>query len=115
MFVLPSFFILYALVWVYLAYGSPPVVAGVLYGIKPAVVAIVLFACYRIGSSTFKNKLLWANALFAFISILSCTCRSPLSRLLRDLLYILARHLSGAFQGGRRTWCCAKGFRRGVD
>lgn len=69
MFVLPSFFILYALVWVYLAYGSPPVVAGVLYGIKPAVVAIVLFACYRIGSITFKNKLLWANALFAFISI----------------------------------------------
>ena len=44
LFVLPSLFILIALTWVYLAYGDVPAVEGVLYGIKPAVTAIVVFA-----------------------------------------------------------------------
>src|SRR5690349_12705020 len=48
LFVLPSLFVLVALSWIYMAYGSVPVVAGTLYGIKPAVTAIVLFAAYRI-------------------------------------------------------------------
>ena len=50
LFVLPSLAILILLSWIYLAYGSLPVVAGVLYGIKPAVVAIVLAAAWRLGS-----------------------------------------------------------------
>src|ERR1017187_6109728 len=50
MFVLPSFFILLALAWIYMSFGNVPAIAGVLYGIKPAVVAIVLFASFRIGS-----------------------------------------------------------------
>lgn len=41
LFVLPSLFILIALSWIYLAVGDVPAVAGVLYGIKPAVVAII--------------------------------------------------------------------------
>ena len=69
LFVLPSFFILLALSWIYMAYGSVPAVAGVLYGIKPAVLALVLFACWRIGSRTLKNPLLWAIAVLAFIAI----------------------------------------------
>ena len=35
LFVLPSFFILTALAWIYMTYGSIPAVAGTLYGIKP--------------------------------------------------------------------------------
>src|SRR5579859_655065 len=50
LFVLPSLFILMGLSWIYMAFGSVPAVAGVLYGIKPAVTAIVVFAAYRIGS-----------------------------------------------------------------
>lgn len=69
LFVLPSFFILVGLAWVYMAYGSMPAVAGLLYGIKPAVVAIVLFAAYRIGSRALKNKVLWTIAAFAFMAI----------------------------------------------
>jgi chromate transporter len=49
LFVLPSLFILVALSWIYMAFGQTPVVAGVLWGIKPAVTAIVLFAAWRIG------------------------------------------------------------------
>lgn len=48
LFVLPSLAILIALSWIYLAYGKLAVVAGILYGIKPAVVAIVLAAAWRI-------------------------------------------------------------------
>jgi len=55
LFVLPSLFILIALTFIYLQYGNSPVVAGILYGIKPAVVAIVLFAAYRIGSRALKK------------------------------------------------------------
>jgi chromate transporter len=40
-----------------------------LYGIKPAVVAIVLFAAYRIGSRALKNVLLWSISALAFIAI----------------------------------------------
>jgi chromate transporter len=39
--VLPSLFILIALSWVYIAFGEMPLVAGLFYGIKPAVTAIV--------------------------------------------------------------------------
>ena len=41
LFVLPSLFILVALSWVYMAYGHVPVIAGLFYGIKPAVTALV--------------------------------------------------------------------------
>ena len=91
LFVLPSFFILVGLAWVYLAYGSVPAVAGVLYGIKPAVVAIVLFACYRIGSRTLKNKLLWSISLLAFIAIFLLKLPFP--------AIVLAAGLAGYFGG----------------
>jgi chromate transporter len=69
LFVLPSFFILALLSWLYLAFGHVPAVAGVLYGIKPAVTALVLFAAYRIGTRTLKNGVLIAIAVAAFVAI----------------------------------------------
>ena len=69
LFVLPSFFMLVALTWVYLAYGDLPLVAAILYGVKPAVTAIVVFAAYRIGSRALKNNALRLMALVAFIAL----------------------------------------------
>lgn len=69
LFVLPSLLILIALTWIYLAYGNLPAVAGILYGIKPAVTAIVVFAAYRIGSRALKNNVLRAMAALAFTAI----------------------------------------------
>jgi chromate transporter len=40
-----------------------------LYGIKPAIVAIVLFAAYRIGSRTLKNKALWSVSGTALVAV----------------------------------------------
>ena len=92
LFVLPSFFILTGLAWVYMAYGSVPAVAGALYGIKPAVVAIVLFAAYRIGSRALKNHVLWSIAALAFIAIFALKLPFP--------VIVLAAGLIGHF-GGR--------------
>ena len=78
LFVLPSLFILIALSWVYLAYGQVPAVAGLLYGVKPAVTAIVLFAAWRIGSRVLKNAWLWAIAAAAFVAIFALKVPFPL-------------------------------------
>ena len=78
LFVLPSLFILIVLSWIYLAFGHLPAVAGVLYGIKPAVTAIVLFAAYRIGSRALKNWLLWIMAALAFLAIFVLDAPFPL-------------------------------------
>lgn len=78
LFVLPSLFILIALTWIYLAFGDLPAVAGILYGIKPAVVAIVVFAAYRIGSRALKNGVLLALAAAAFIAIFAFKIPFPL-------------------------------------
>lgn len=69
LFVLPSLLLLIGLSWVYIEFGSLPAIAGILYGIKPAIVAIVLAAAWRIGSRTLKNRWLIAIALLAFLAI----------------------------------------------
>lgn len=69
LFVLPSLFILITLSWVYMAFGSVPLVAGLFYGIKPAVTAIVLQAAHRMGSRALKNRTLWILAAASFIAI----------------------------------------------
>lgn len=69
LFVLPSLLILMLLSYVYMRFGEVPAIAGVLYGIKPAVVAIVLFAAYRIGVRTLKNGALWSIAAASFVAI----------------------------------------------
>jgi len=69
LFFLPAFVLLSALAGVYLAFGDVPAVQGIFYGIKPAVVAVVLFAAWRIGSRVLKNEVLFAIAALAFIGI----------------------------------------------
>jgi chromate transporter len=73
LFVLPSLFILIALSWVYVAFGQVSWIAGIFYGIKPAVAAIVLQAVWRIGSRTLKSPRrvpwLWAIAVLSFVAI----------------------------------------------
>jgi len=69
LFVLPSLFLLVVLAWLYLAFGHLGLVAGLFYGIKPALTAIVLHAAHRIGSRALKNRALWAIAAAAFVAL----------------------------------------------
>ncbi len=77
LFVLPSLVLLIALSWVYVVYGNVPVIAGVFHGIKPAVVAIVLHAAWRIGTRALKHPLLWALAALAFVAIFALNAPFP--------------------------------------
>ncbi|MES2324494.1 MAG: chromate efflux transporter [Pseudomonadota bacterium] len=92
LFVLPSLLLLMLLSWIYLAYGSMPVVAGILYGIKPAIVAIVLAAAWRIGTRSLKNRTLVGIAIAAFLAIAVFKLPFP--------LIVLAAAVIGAL-GGR--------------
>jgi chromate transporter len=101
LFVLPSLFVLIALSWIYMAYGNVPVVAGILYGIKPAVTAIVLFAAYRIGSRALRNGALWAIAAAAFVAIFALDVPFPLIVITAGVIgYIGGRVAPARFQTG---------------
>ena len=86
LFVLPSLFILVALSWVYMAYGNLPVIAGLFYGIKPAVTALVVHAAWRVGSRALKNAWLWAIAAGAFVAIFALDLPFPLIVLAAGLI-----------------------------
>lgn len=86
LFVLPSLLILIGLSFIYIAYGYMTGIAGVLYGIKPAVTAIVIFAAYRIGSRALKNGVLWTMAALAFLAIFFLDTPFPLIVMIAAIL-----------------------------
>ena len=55
-FIMPAFLITLALAWVYTRYGALPQVGAMLYGIKPAVVGIILMAIWRLGRSAMAGR-----------------------------------------------------------
>ena len=101
LFVLPSLFILVGLTWVYLSFGDVPAIEGILYGIKPAVTAIVVFAAYRIGSRALNNNVLRGLAILAFIAIFAFEVRFPYIVLMAGIIgYAGSRFAPDKFQAG---------------
>jgi len=94
LFVVPSLFILMALTWIYLVYGDVPAVEGILYGIKPAVTAIVVFAAYRIGSRALKNNVLRAMAVLAFLAIFAFDVPFPYIVLMAGIIGYAGSHIA---------------------
>jgi chromate transporter len=105
LFVLPSLFLLMGLSWLYIAYGQVTWVAGLFYGIKPAVAAIVLQAAYRIGSRVLHNNLLWTIAIASFMAIFALNVPFPLIVLAAALIGFVGGRLSPASlrMGGGHT------------
>jgi chromate transporter len=101
LFLLPSLFILIILSWVYVAYGNVPWVAGLFYGIKPAVAAIVVQAVHRIGGRALKNGVLWAIAAASFVAIFALHVPFPLIVLCAALVgYVGGRVAPALFTAG---------------
>ena len=105
LFVLPSLVLLIGLSWVYMAFGEQPVVAGIFYGIKPAVAAIVLHALHRIASKSLGNPLVapipWALAAMSFIAVWAFNIAFPWVVLAALLLgVVLSRVAPGALGKG---------------
>jgi len=94
LFVLPSLFILITLSWFYIAFGDVPLVAGLFYGIKPAVTAIVVQATHRIGSRSLKNNVLWAIAAAAFAAIFALNVPFPAIVACAALIGYLGGHIA---------------------
>ncbi len=94
LFVLPAAVLLWALAFVYAAFGTIPALAAVFYGLKPAVTAIVAFAVIRIGRRALKTPAMWTLAATAFIAIFFFHAPFP--------AIILAAGLLGFFGG--RWW-----------
>jgi len=92
LFILPAFFILAGLGVVYMQYGNLPLIQSLFSGIKPAVVAIVLFAAYRIGTRTLKHPLSMLITVLSFIGIFFLKLPFPLIVLLAAMIGWMASH-----------------------
>src|SRR5258705_1548152 len=57
-FILPAAILVACIAWAYVHFGSLPAVAGVLYGVKPVVVAVILQALWGLGRTAVKSSLL---------------------------------------------------------
>ena len=69
LFILPGALLMLLLTAVYAAWGEVAAIAGVVHGLKIAVVALVAAAVIRIGRKALKNPALWAIATTAFVSM----------------------------------------------
>jgi len=70
LFVLPSLVLLVVLSWAYTAWGSHPWGQALLWGLKPAVTALVLHAAHRLGLRTLKERWLWWVAALSLLGML---------------------------------------------
>ncbi len=111
LFFLPAFALLSLLAAIYLSFGDVPLVQGIFYGIKPAVVAVVLFAAWRIGSRAIRNLLLLAIAALAFVGIFVFRIDFPWIVLAAAILGAIGGKLAPAkFRGGGGHGAAAKTY-----
>ena len=69
LFVLPGIFAIMALSYVYAAYGNVGFVEALFFGLKAAVLAIVVQAVVRVGKRALRNRIMIAVAAAAFVAI----------------------------------------------
>ena len=91
LFVLPGFITILALSIVYVYYGEVPLVAAVFFGLKAAVLAVVMEAVLRIGRKALKNAVMVAIAALAFIAIYFFKVPFPLIILAAGLFGVAGR------------------------
>src|SRR5712675_46413 len=69
LFVLPGFVCLTVLSWLYAGYGNLGIVQAFFFGLKAAVLAIVLEAVLRVGKRALRNRVMVGIAALAFVAI----------------------------------------------
>jgi chromate transporter len=92
-FILPAFTIVPACAWAYVRWGSLPAARGLLYGIKPVIIAVVLQALWGLGRAATRT---WAIAAAGALALVAATLG------VNELLVLLAAGLAlGAIAGTR--------------
>lgn len=100
LFVLPSLFLIIALSWIYLRFGDLSLVAGIFYGLKPAVTVLVIQATHRIGNRALRNRWMWCLAATSFVAIFVFEIAFPVIVLAAGLFgFFASKHLPDLFTG----------------
>jgi chromate transporter len=101
LFVLPGVVAIMALSWIYAALGNVGIVQGLFFGLKAAVLAVVLEAVVRIGRRALKNQVMIGIAAAAFVAIFAFNVPFPIIVLVAGLIgYVGGRSGSQAFMVG---------------
>ncbi len=101
LFVIPSVFVLTALASIYALWGQLPLLASVFAVLKPAVLAIVLMAAWRIGKRTLHTPLLVALAILGFLALALFKLPYPLVVIVAGLIgLVVARWRPALLQTG---------------
>lgn len=95
LFVLPGLVAIMALSWIYAIFGSVGIVQSLFFGLKAAVLAIVLEAVMRIGRRALRNTVMVALAATAFVAIFAFRLPFPLIVLVAGVI---------GYVGGRAGW-----------
>ena len=100
-FVIPSIFVLWLLSYLAAAHSDMPTIMGLLYGVQPVVIAIVLEAVLRIGKRTLTHAILFAFSILAFVALHFLSVPFPLVVVAAALGGLLvSRVVPEAFRGG---------------
>jgi chromate transporter len=100
-FVIPSIFVLLLLSWLAVAHSNVPAIRGLLYGVQPVVIAIVVEAVMRIGKRALGHAALWAFAVAAFVALYFLSVPFPLVVVAAAVGgVVLQRFVPDAFRGG---------------
>jgi chromate transporter len=93
LFVLPAFFIILGLSWTYAVHGDIEWVEAVFYGLRAAVIALVLAALIRVGAKALHNRAMAAVAAGAFVAIFFVKIPFPLIILAAALIGLVLMRL----------------------
>src|SRR3954464_2237888 len=101
LFILPGIVSIMGLSWIYALYGKVGIVSALFFGLKAAVLAIVLQAVVRIGSKALKNNIMVALAGAAFVAIFFFGVPFPIIVLMAGVIgFFAGRAGVPAFQAG---------------
>jgi chromate transporter len=97
-FILPATLIVALVAWAYVRYGSLPAVAGVLAGVTPVVVAIIVRALWQLARHAVKSTALAGLLVLATLAIVAG---------MNELLVLLTAGAVGALAGAWRSGAAA--------
>jgi len=100
LFILPGFFVVMTLSALYAAWRQIPAVDAIFYGLKPAVLAIVIGAVIRVGNKSLKTRFAKMLALAAFVALFAFDVPFPLVVFGAGLTGWLAFHRNGGITHG---------------
>ncbi len=105
LFVIPGVIAIMALSYVYAGYGNVPVIVALFFGLKAAVLAIVLEAVFRIGKRSLKNNAMRLLAAAAFVGIFFFNIPFPIIIFGAALIGFLGAWTGAkAFLSQKRSW-----------